>query len=152
GGREHVKRRRPVRRKRRLGFQGSALREEQNGPRRGATTGARALMVAMKRSDEVGSRRGNKGVQEGGDVKLGPCGKTPTTLPSGLKPPERVSTLMTARRTAGLNHTDADGASQAGPLGLRETPCLGPSVLLEATPPSGDKPDAGRSARPVRRE
>src|SRR5262249_46553716 len=45
-----------------------------------------------------------------------------------------VSTLMRARRTAGWDDTDADGACQAEPLSLPETPCLGPSVLFEGTP------------------
>ena len=90
-------------------------------------------------------------MQEGGDVKLGPCGKKPAILPYGLKPPERASTMMRARRTAGLDNTDADGAAKREPLSLQETP-----ILWTVSPPAGKttnwRAGCGRSARPVRRE
>ena len=90
-------------------------------------------------------------MQEGGDVKSGPCGKTPTTLPSGLKPPERVLTLMRAGRTAGLDDTDADGANQVGASKL-----AGDAMSWTVSPLRGKTTDwragCGRPARPVRRE
>ena len=90
-------------------------------------------------------------MQEGGDVKFGPGGKTPTTLPSGLKPPERVSTLMRARRTTRLDDTDADGANQAGASKLARD-----AMSWTVSPLAGKTTDrragCGKSARPVRRE
>ena len=49
--------RRPARRKREKGFQGTALREEQNGPRgRAHRAGVRALVVAMKPGNAGGAK------------------------------------------------------------------------------------------------
>src|SRR5215831_12630383 len=78
GGTEHVKRG-ELRRNRRSGFQGTALPRSRTGqgvapPRRSQSTHS---------CDEGGVMPGEQGVQEGGDVKSGPCGKKPTTLPYG---------------------------------------------------------------------
>ena len=90
-------------------------------------------------------------MQEGGDVKVGLCGKKPAILPYGLKPPERASTLMRARRTAGMDSTNADGATKREPLSLQETP-----ILWAVSPLRGKTTDrragCGRTASPVRRE
>ena len=90
-------------------------------------------------------------MQEGGDVKDRLCGKKPAILPYGLKPPERASTLMRVRRTAGLDNPDADGAAKWAPLNLQETP-----ILWTVSPLGGKTTDrragCGRSARPVQRE
>ena len=49
--------RRPARRMREKGFQGTALREEQNGPRvRAYRAGVRALVVAMKPGNAGGAK------------------------------------------------------------------------------------------------
>ena len=49
--------RRPARRKREKGVQGTALREEQNGPRsRALRAGVRALVVAMKPGNAGGAK------------------------------------------------------------------------------------------------
>ena len=90
-------------------------------------------------------------MQEGGDVKFGPCGKKLAILPYGLKPPERASTLMRARRTVGLDDTDADGASQAGASELARD-----AMSWTVRPLAGKTTDwragCARSARQVRRE
>ena len=84
-------------------------------------------------------------MQEGGDVKSGRCGKTPTTLPSGLEVSESALTLMRAERTDGPDNTDADGQTKREPLSLQET-----RILWTASPLGGKTTDwragCGRSA------
>src|SRR5262249_51750759 len=108
--------------------------------------GVRALIVAVKPGN-AGERRGaGRWRREGRSMR-----KETGDIALGLKPPERVSTLMRARRTAGLDNTDADGANQAGAFKL-----AGDAMTWTVSPLRGKTTDwrarCGRSARPVRRE
>src|SRR6266849_5456672 len=71
-----------------------------------------------------------------------PCGKKPATLPFGAKPAGWSRRCCERHQPWTRPARMLMELAMREPLSLHETPCPGPSVLMQVTPPTGE-PDAG---------